>query len=55
MPDYDYVCSKCGRVFSVYFSFKELEAKQTVICPQCQSDQVKKQITGFYAKTSKKS
>jgi putative FmdB family regulatory protein len=55
MPDYDYVCSKCGRAFAVFFSFKELEAKPYVRCPQCQSDQVKKQITGFFVKTSKKS
>jgi putative FmdB family regulatory protein len=55
MPEYDYVCSKCGKAFAVFFSFKELEAKPTVRCPQCQSDQVKKQITGFFAKTSKKS
>jgi len=55
MPEYDYVCSKCGRAFSLFFSFKEVEAKPTVICPQCQSDQVKKQITGFIAITSKKS
>jgi putative FmdB family regulatory protein len=55
MPEYDYVCSKCSRAFSVFFSFKELEAKPSVRCPQCQSDQVKKQISGFFAMTSKKS
>jgi putative FmdB family regulatory protein len=55
MPEYDYLCSKCGRAFSVFFSFKELEAKPTIICPQCKSDQVKKQITGFFVNTSKKS
>ncbi len=55
MPEYDYVCIKCGKAFAVFFSFKELEVKPTVRCLQCQSDQVKKQITGFFAKTSKKS
>jgi len=45
MPEYDYACSKCSRAFSVYFSFKELAEKLAVICPQCQSDQVKKQIS----------
>jgi len=55
MPEYDYVCSKCGKAFAIFLSFKDLEAKPTVRCPQCQSDQVKKQITGFFAKTSKKS
>lgn len=55
MPEYDYLCNNCGRKFAVFFSFKELEAKPTVKCPHCQSDQVKKLITGFFAKTSKKS
>jgi putative FmdB family regulatory protein len=55
MPEYEYICSKCGRAFSAFFSFKEFEAKLAVRCPQCQSDQVTKQITGFFAKTSKKS
>lgn len=40
---------------AVFFSFKELEAKPTVKCPHCQSNQIKKLITGFFAKTSKKS
>jgi len=55
MPEYEYVCSKCGKAFVVFFSFKELEAKPTVKCPECQSNQVKKQISGFFAQTSKKS
>ena len=55
MPEYEYVCIECGEAFVVFFSLKELEAKPTVKCPQCQSDQVKKQITSFFAKTSKKS
>ena len=55
MPEYDYVCTKCSKTFAVFMSFKELEAEPTVRCPHCKSDQVKKQITGFFAKTSKKS
>ena len=55
MPEYDYVCIKCSKAFAVFFSLRELEARPVVRCPQCQSDQVKKQITGFFAKTSKKS
>jgi len=42
MPEYDYVCSKCGKTFVVFFLFKEVEATPTVRCPECQSDQVKK-------------
>jgi putative FmdB family regulatory protein len=55
MPEYEYACSKCGKAFVVFSSLKELEAKPTVKCPQCQSGQVKKHISGFFAKTSKKS
>jgi putative FmdB family regulatory protein len=55
MPEYEYVCSKCGKIFDVFFSLEEIETKPTVRCPKCQSDQVRKQITGFFVKTSKKS
>jgi putative FmdB family regulatory protein len=55
MPEYDYLCNNCLQRFAVFLSFKELEAKLTVKCPHCQSDQVKKLITAFFAKTSKKS
>jgi putative FmdB family regulatory protein len=55
MPEYDYLCNKCGKKFEVFFSISELDAMPAVKCPHCQSDQVKKQITGFFAKTSKKS
>ena len=55
MPEYDYLCDKCGKKFAVFLSIRELDAKQTVKCPHCQSDQVRKQITEFFAKTSKKS
>jgi putative FmdB family regulatory protein len=55
MPEYEYVCNKCGKIFDVFFSFEEIAAKPTVKCPECKSDQVKKQITGFFVKTSKKS
>ena len=55
MPEYEYVCSKCNKKFDVFFTFEELEKKPTVKCPQCKSNQVKKQFSGFFAKTSKKS
>ena len=55
MPEYDYLCDNCGKKFSVFLSIWELDAKPTVKCPHCQSDQVRKLITGFFAKTSKKS
>ncbi len=55
MPEYDYMCNKCGKTFALFLSFKDLEAKPVVKCPHCRSTEVKKQITGFFAKTSKKS
>jgi len=47
MPEYEYVCNKCGKIFDVSF-IREIAAKPTVKCPECKSDQVKKQITGFF-------
>ena len=55
MPKYDYPCDKCGKKFAIVSSISEIDAMPTVECPHCQSDRVKKQITGFFTKTSKKS
>ena len=55
MPEYDYLCEKCGKKFSIFFSISELNTMPTVKCPHCQSDKVRKLMTGFFAKTSKKS
>ena len=55
MPAYEYVCKDCNEEFIVFLSVKEYDAKPTVKCPHCESDNVVKRITGFFAKTSKKS
>lgn len=55
MPAYEYVCNDCKRDFTIYLSFKEYEEKPKIICPHCNSDNVQKILSGFYAKTSKKS
>ncbi|HBI15501.1 MAG TPA: zinc ribbon domain-containing protein [Desulfobulbaceae bacterium] len=55
MPAYEYACKKCKKEFTVFLSLKELEAKPKIKCPYCQSDNVSKQLSGFFAKTSKKS
>lgn len=55
MPEYDYLCSNCNKKFSVFLSIRALESMPAVKCPHCQSEQVRKLITGFFAKTSKKS
>ncbi|MEW5746125.1 MAG: zinc ribbon domain-containing protein [Nitrospirota bacterium] len=55
MPAYEYGCNDCKRDFTVFLSLKELETKPKVACPHCQSDNVAKRFTGFFAKTAKKS
>jgi putative FmdB family regulatory protein len=55
MPAYEYTCKDCKRNFTVFLSIKEFEANPKIKCPHCESDNVEKQITGFFAKTSKKS
>jgi putative FmdB family regulatory protein len=54
MPVYDYACGKCGKKFTVTMSIGDHD-KHRVRCPKCKSSGVRQQISGFYAKTSKKS
>ena len=55
MPAYEYVCKDCSKDFVVFLSLKEFDAKPKIKCPHCGSDNVQRTITGFFAKTSKKS
>lgn len=54
MPIYDYLCLKCNKVFTETIRVAEIGKKKPV-CPNCKSEEVKKQITPFITKTSKKS
>ena len=54
MPIYDYLCLKCNKVFTETISLAEIGKKEPA-CPKCKSKKVKKQITPFLTKTSKKS
>ncbi|MEJ2691079.1 MAG: zinc ribbon domain-containing protein [Deltaproteobacteria bacterium] len=54
MPVYDYLCLKCNKVFTVTLSLAEIGKKKPV-CPKCKRNKVKKQITPFLTKTSRKS
>jgi len=54
MPTYDYLCSQCGHEFTRIMSLSEYEAGK-VTCPQCNSPEVKQQMTPFISKTSRKS
>jgi putative FmdB family regulatory protein len=55
MPAYEYVCRDCNRDFTVFLSIREFEGRPKITCPNCKSDNVQRKITGFFAKTSKKS
>lgn len=55
MPAYEYGCNDCRKEFTVFLSLKEFEGKPKVVCPHCGSDNVARRITGFFAKTGKKS
>jgi len=55
MPVYEYACKDCGREFTIYLSLKEFEEKPEVKCTYCGKGNVQRKITGFFAKTSKKS
>ena len=54
MPIYDYLCLKCKKVFTEFVRVAEIGTKKPV-CPKCNSEKVKKQISTFHSKTSKKS
>jgi len=55
MPAYEYVCKDCNKDFVVFLSIREFDAKPKIKCPHCGSDNAQRKITGFFAKTSKKS
>jgi putative FmdB family regulatory protein len=55
MPAYDYGCKDCLKEFVIFLSLKEYAAVPKIVCPHCGSDHVERKISGFFAKTSKKS
>jgi putative FmdB family regulatory protein len=54
MPSYEFICESCKKPFSVVLRLEEYEKKHYA-CPQCQSREVKQQISTFQTKTSRKS
>lgn len=54
MPIYSFKCKDCGHAFDLSMSLAEREST-TVKCPACGSDQIERALTGFFAKTSRKS
>jgi putative FmdB family regulatory protein len=54
MPHYEYLCSGCGKKFSLVLTLDEHD-KGNVKCPKCGGTKVEQQWAAFYATTSKKS
>jgi len=54
MPNYVFRCGACGEQFERTMSVAE-RGQATPKCPQCGSERVKPVLSGFFAKTSRKS
>jgi putative FmdB family regulatory protein len=54
MPQYEFICHSCKKVFPKQLTLAEYEEGQ-VICPVCQSDDVEQRWTSLHVVTSKKS
>jgi putative FmdB family regulatory protein len=54
MPQYEYLCSPCGKKFSTILTIAEHDQGK-VKCPKCGSTKVEQQWAAFFATTSKKS
>ena len=50
MPIFDFICNNCGQSFDVMIKNKE---KDSVLCPECQSKDVKQQLSIFYSSAEK--
>lgn len=48
MPIYEYKCLKCNKSFEKLV----LNSNQTILCPECNSDDVKRQMSRFGYKVS---
>ncbi len=56
MPTYEFQCEKCRKRFELACTITEYERKEKNIkCPKCGSTRVRRQISAFEVKTSKKS
>ena len=54
MPTYEFECKNCRKNFTLKMKIAEHEKKKFV-CPECDSNKVKKKLTAFQTKTSSKS
>jgi len=54
MPQYAFLCKDCQHTFTQILHLADLE-QGGIKCPECGSEKVEQQITGFFAVTGKKS
>jgi len=54
MPTYEYACTQCRKKFEIVMAVSERESAR-IRCPKCKSLKVVPRISGFFAKTTKKS
>jgi len=54
MPQYEYLCKKCNKAFSIIMTLTEYD-KGKAACPKCKSKKVEQQVASFFTVTSKKS
>jgi putative FmdB family regulatory protein len=54
MPTYEYECLACKKRFALLFSISEY-GKTKASCPKCKSKKVKRIVSTFITKTSRKS
>jgi putative FmdB family regulatory protein len=54
MPTYEYRCRSCHETFVVHERISQYQAG-SVVCPKCRSREVERLMSGFYAKTPRKS
>ena len=54
MPTYEYICRACQERFSRQERIADHTRGQAV-CPRCQSTDVEQLMSGFYARTARKS
>ena len=54
MPQYEYLCSSCGKKFTTILSLADHDQVK-VKCPKCGGTKVEQQWAAFFATTSKKS
>jgi len=54
MPQYEYVCNKCKKAFTLIMTLAEYD-KGNVACPKCKSKKTEQKLSTVFTVTSKKS